>query len=164
MQKPRTTNHYFIVLSEPATLLTPERHPFTTGFARYYDSPDGSTPSEPRIFIRMDPGDLGREVTAIVDTAAPWCILEPKLGTAVKDRNEQLPGRVVLSSRLGRFSGHLHLGTIKLLADQGEDLDVYATIFISPDWPGGNFVGYLGFLDRIRFAFDPRDNIFHFGP
>lgn len=100
----------------------------------------------------------------MVDTGAPWCILEPKLADAVQNQFEELPGQIVLSSRLGRYSGHLHLGSVKLTADQGEDLNVDTTIFISPDWPGGNFVGYLGFLDRIRFAFDPHVNMFHFGP
>ena len=122
------------------------------------------TPPEPRIFIRIEPGSLGLEATAMVDTGAPWCILEPKLAEAVRDQMEELPGQVVLSSRWGRFQGRLHLGTVKLSADVGEDLDVDTTIFVAPDWPGGNFVGYLGFLDRIRFAFDPRSNIFHFGP
>ncbi|MCP4590420.1 MAG: hypothetical protein GY842_06740 [bacterium] len=69
-----------------------------------------------------------------------------------------------MDSRLGRYSGRLYLGAVKLTADKGKELDVDTTLFISPDWPGGNFVGYMGFLDRIRFAFDPRANMFHFGP
>ena len=35
-------------------------------------------------------------------------------------------------------------------------------IFLSPDWPGGNFIGYEGVLDRIRFAVDPHRNRFYF--
>lgn len=152
-------------MTEPVTLFTSGGLPFTTGAARYYDSPSPEvTPSEPRIFIRIVPGDIGIEVTAMVDTGAPWCILESKLAGAVQDRFEALPGEVVLSSRLGRYPGQLHLGTVKLPADRGEDLDVETTIFVAPDWPGGNFVGYLGFLDRFRFGFDPHRNIFHFGP
>ena len=152
-------------MTEPATLLTSGGERFTTGAARYYDSPSPEVaPSEPRIFIRIVPGGLGIEATAMVDTGAPWCILEPKLAGAVRDQLEVLPGEVVLSSRLGRYRGRLHLGTVKLPADRGDDLDVETTIFIAPDWPAGSFVGYLGFLDRIRFAFDPRSNIFFFGP
>ncbi len=152
------------MLTEPATLLTPEGASFATGAARYYDAPVSmvTPPSAPRIFIRFDPG-IGVEATAMVDTGAPWCILEPKLASVVRGHFEELPGEVVLSSRLGRYAGRLYLGTVRLIADHGEDLEVDTTLFISPDWPGGNFVGYLGFLDRIRFAFDPRDNIFHFG-
>ncbi len=151
-------------MTEPTTLLTPEGAPFTTGAARYYDTATpGSTPTEPRIYIRVEPASLGLEALAIVDTAAPWCILEPRLGAAVVDHFEELPGTVTLSSRFGRHEGRLYLGTVKLSADEGEDLEVETTVFISPDWTGGNFVGYLGCLERIRFALEPQANKFYFG-
>ncbi len=151
-------------LTEPSTLFRPGNTPFTTGSARYYDTPTpGSTPAEPRIYIRIDPASLGLEALAMVDTGAPWCILEPRLGAAVRDHLEKLPDPVVLSSRFGRYSGHLYLGTVKLVADEGEDLEVSTTFYISSEWPAGNFVGYLGFLDRICSAFEPRANKFYFG-
>jgi len=151
-------------LTEPATLLTPASAPFTTGAARYYDAPrSGSTPPEPRIYVRIEPASLGFETLAMVDTGAPWCILEPSLGAVVQDHFELLPGDVTLSSRFGRYSGQLYLGTVKLAADEGEDLEVSTTVFISPDWPAGSFVGYMGLLDRIRFAFEPQNNKFYFG-
>jgi len=31
------------------------------------------------------------------------------------------------------------------------------------DWPGPNFIGYEGLLQRIRFAVDPETNLFYFG-
>jgi hypothetical protein len=40
---------------------------------------------------------------------------------------------------------------------------VDATIFVSPDWHGPNFIGYQGLLQRIRFAVDPETNLFYFG-
>ena len=52
---------------------------------------------------------------------------------------------------------------VRLVADEGEDLDIEATMFLSPDWPGGNFIGYEGLLERIRFAVDPETNLFYFG-
>jgi hypothetical protein len=45
----------------------------------------------------------------------------------------------------------------------GEALDLQATVFVSTDWPGGNFLGYQGLLQRIRFAVDPEANLFYFG-
>lgn len=51
-----------------------------------------------------------------------------------------------------------------LRADEGESLRVEATIFLSPDWIGPNFIGYGGLLQRIRFAVDPESNLFYFGP
>jgi len=68
-----------------------------------------------------------------------------------------------MSTRFGLIRGTLHRGPIRLHADEGEPLDVDATVFISPDWQGPNFLGYEGFLQRIRFAVDPETNLFYFG-
>ena len=40
---------------------------------------------------------------------------------------------------------------------------VESTVFVSPEWPEGNFIGYSGLLERIRFAIDPGSNSFVFG-
>lgn len=150
--------------TDAATLLTPDHRPFTSGSAAYYDSTtSGQILAEPRIHIRLEIGDSGVELLALVDTAAPWCILESRLVQAAREQLEELPRDVALSTRLGRFHGRLYLGALKLLPDDGEELLVTTTFFLSQDWPGGNFVGYLGFLDRIRFAVDPQANRFYFG-
>ncbi len=151
--------------SEGATLLTPEQRPFTVGAAPYYDSAEPKLlDTEPRIFIRVEPAHLGIDVLAMVDTGAPWCIFEPRIGSAIKDHLEELPGAYSLSTRLGRFEGKLYRGAVTILAEEGEALDVESTIFLSPDWPQGNFVGYLGFLSRICSGFNPAENKFYFGP
>ena len=82
----------------------------------------------------------------------------------VADQFEELPKKTVMSTRLGRFEGKLYLGTARIVAEAGNTLDVAATFFISPEWPAGNFVAYVGFLDRFRFAADPSVNRFYFGP
>ncbi len=154
-----------ITLSEDATLLTPDGRPFTSGRALYYDSPMlGAPAAQPQIYLRVLPANLGVDVLALPDTGAPWCIFEPAIGRVIEDRLEHLPGTSVLSTRLGRFEGELCIGTLTLLATEGEDLDVEATIFLCPDWPGGNFVGYIGFLARISSALGPGENSFFFGP
>jgi hypothetical protein len=79
------------------------------------------------------------------------------------DHFEPVPDLVSLSTRLGVFHGRLHRGLITLLADTGEPLDVPSTVFVTPDWPGPNFLGYQGLLQRIRFAVDPESNLFYFG-
>ncbi len=98
----------------------------------------------------------------MVDTAAPWCILKPSLGKIVRPHLEELPGEVTLSTRVGRIEGSLFCGPVTLVADEGDTLTIGATFFLSSDWPGGNFVGYQGFLDRLRFAFDTGRNLFYF--
>lgn len=100
----------------------------------------------------------------MVDTAAPWCILEPRIGEAVKDHAEELPGEVSISTRLGQFDGKLYTTSVTVAAEEGEPLEMEMTLFLSPEWPAGNFVGYLGFLERLRFAIDPQENKFFFGP
>ncbi len=150
--------------SDHPTLLTPEALPFTSGVTTYYDTlVPGAAWAEPRIYIRLALDDSGIELLAMVDTGAPWCIIEPHLAEPILDRLEELPKTVTISTRLGRFDGKLHRATVRLMADEGEGLTVDTTFFLSQDWPGGNFVGYLGFLDRIRFAVDPKVNRFYFG-
>ena len=50
-----------------------------------------------------------------------------------------------------------------LVADEGDSVEVDSTVFVSVNGPAGNFIGYTGFLERIRFAIDPQDNAFIFG-
>ncbi len=152
-------------MSENATLLTADSRPFTAGAAPYYDSPKpGDRTAEPRIYVRVEPAFFGMGVLAMVDTGAPWCIFEPSIGQAIQDRLEELPETRVLDTRLGRFEGRLYLGNVTVLAEQGEDLHIETTIFLCSDWPGGNFVGYQGFLDRFCLGLNPHRNIFYFGP
>ena len=45
----------------------------------------------------------------------------------------------VLSTRLGIVNGQLKRTTITIIADDGNSIDVEATVFISADWTAGNF-------------------------
>lgn len=119
--------------------------------------------SEARIYLEVKPGLLEGTVSAIVDTAAPWCIFSPSVGASLQEDFAPVAGGVLLSTRLGTFRGSLYLVPVTLPALRGEALDLQATVFVSPDWPGGNFLGYQGLLQRIRFAIDPETNLFYFG-
>ena len=52
-----------------------------------------------------------------------------------------------------------------MLADEGEDLLVNATIFVPQEgWPAGrNFIGYTGFLERVKLGMDPQEHHIYFG-
>ncbi|HSF39002.1 MAG TPA: hypothetical protein VLT87_04355 [Thermoanaerobaculia bacterium] len=100
---------------------------------------------------------------AVVDTAAPWCIFKPTIGDFLRERLSPVDKNVDLSTRLGVIPGDLYRLPITLPAEEGENLEVEATIFLSPKWRGENFVGYHGLLQRIRFAVDPQSNLFYFG-
>jgi hypothetical protein len=101
----------------------------------------------------------------MVDTGAPWCIFEPRLGKFIRESFDQVSEEEVsLSTRLGTFRGELYRGPLFFEALEGEPLDIEATVFVSPSWPPGeNFIGYQGLLQRIRFAVDPEVNLFYFG-
>ncbi len=70
-----------------------------------------------------------------------------------------------LSSRFGTKDGRLVKVPLTLPADEGESLTLdQATVFVSEDWPKGkNFLGYIGFIESIRMALDPQENMFYFG-
>jgi hypothetical protein len=50
-----------------------------------------------------------------------------------------------------------------LVSHEGDSIEIEATVFVSREWPSGNFIGYAGLLERIRFAIDPASNSFFFG-
>jgi hypothetical protein len=90
--------------------------------------------------------------------------LDPEFGEQIKGFLELLESEVWLDTRLGRIRGGLYRGALTIPAEEGDSLDTQATFFLSSDWHGGNFIGYEGLLQHIRFAVDPRDNAFFFGP
>jgi hypothetical protein len=135
---------------------------FATGASIFADTAPG-TQYEARIFVPVRLGGLDVDVTAMVDTAAPWCVLEGAVGAIFSDRNAILVRRQALSSRLGNYVGDLCRASITLLADEGDSLTVEATVFVCLDWSGPNVIGYNGLLERIRFAVDPSLNTFYFG-
>jgi hypothetical protein len=52
---------------------------------------------------------------------------------------------------------------LKIVADEGDSLELEATFFVSPDWQGGTFLGYSGLIDRLRIGLDCPRNLFYFG-
>jgi hypothetical protein len=102
-------------------------------------------------------------IFATVDTAAPWCIFEPAVAKTLAQDFLLLEPRITLSTRLGLVQGALYRGSITIPTEEADPLDLDATVFLSPDWRGPNFIGYQGLLQRIRFAVDPGENLFYFG-
>jgi hypothetical protein len=131
--------------------------------SRYADRDDKTPTSGPRIFLEVQPGRLEGTMLAMVDTAAPWCIFEPRIGKLIRESFDRVSEDVSLSTRLGTFIGRLYRGPLLVPVLEGESLDVEMTVFVSPDWQGPSFIGYEGLLQRIRFAVDPETNLFYFG-
>lgn len=140
---------------------------FTSGSAGYFDQIPGAADSpDARIYVKIEPRGLGAPILAMLDTGAPWCILDPEIAEALGVSTEE-PGEELLRTKNGRVKGRLECIFITLLADQGESLELNATVFLpnrDEGWKGPAFIGYAGLLQRIRFAVDPSTNSFYFGP
>lgn len=139
---------------------------FATGAAHYEDFYSNEEHAA-RIVLTVT---VARQTTvqAIVDTGATWCIFAPDMVQDSAPVNHALG--VTLLVRGISYTGKLVRMKIGLRAERGgDDLDVDATVFVpklppGAAWPHPNFIGLDGFLNRVRFAVDPSDGIFYFGP
>lgn len=136
--------------------------PFSTGKSTFLDRADSSPEPTAKIWVRIAPDSLGGEILAQLDTGAAWSILEREVAESLSLLNGQGP-HAKLHTRYGPIDGRLERTRIDIIAEQGDSLSIDATVFISPQWPGGSFLGFGGLLERVRFAIDPTDNSFHFG-
>ena len=135
---------------------------FTTGRAKYLDQGSQADEGSAKVFVRIEPQGLGGPLLAQLDTGAPWSVLNAELAEALGllgGDGEQ----VTINTRDGAFDGRLEEAILTILAEDGQSIAVDATVFVSHEWRGQTFLGYMGLLERIRFALDPHVNDFHFG-
>jgi hypothetical protein len=126
------------------------------------DSPPGSPERTSKIFVKIQAESIDGVVFAQLDTGAVWSILDAEIAEILS----LLGGEgepVTMSTRLCEVNGRLERTSLAIVADEGESISVEATVFVSPDWHAGNFLGYGGLLERVRFALDASDNSFYFG-
>jgi hypothetical protein len=104
-------------------------------------------------------------VFALLDTAADWCVLPPAVATELGFDLNPDPAYPPYSTRHGLLFGRQERMPIILLSQAGTPLEIEATWFISPDWPGPVVLGWKGCLERLRFALDPTPGAvrFYFG-
>ena len=149
-------------------LLFQDGRPFSIGQAEYQYRPVRSTSDSNRILVQVV--IEGISTLAVVDTGAPYVICAPDIARSLGLSPEGALGDVSLRHGGARIRGHLHRLKLEILADQGENLTVQATAFIpDPDaeetWgEPPSFLGLMGCLERMRFAVDPLDDTFYFGP
>jgi len=135
---------------------------FTTGRSTYSDRAPGSAEPTAKIFVKVGVEAIPGPLLAQLDTGAAWSMFDAEIAEAMEllgGDGELTP----ISTRLGPVVGRLERTDLELLADDGDSLTIQATVWVSPDWRGGNFLGYSGLLQNIRLALDPSDNSFHFG-
>jgi hypothetical protein len=138
----------------------------STVYEDYYPGDEGQN----RIVLNVAPeGQKGADVKMIIDTGAPWCILNPRLLEEWDLISEAPPSPTTKLNIRGEIRwGSLMRANLTLEATSGEDLTVEATFFVpflelDEVWNYPNFLGLGGFLDRIRYAVDASENAFYFG-
>jgi hypothetical protein len=129
----------------------------------YLDSYEQGTDNRIWIGVKFD---TLPKTFAIVDTGAPWCVLNQEqayvLDPEYKSRALQPKSLTVRGFKL---DGVLIRLPITLCAEIGHDVTIEGTVFVPDDELDiPNFIGLDGFLCRIRFAIDPENNDFYFGP
>ncbi|MEM7530653.1 MAG: hypothetical protein AAF639_00635 [Chloroflexota bacterium] len=139
---------------------------FLQGVTTYHDHYRND--SLTRVVLEVYIADSSEELSVIVDTGAPWCIINPLEIKEIASQVTRLYRPAPLSIRGMIYPGWLYRVPIMIPAMEGEPLIVDATVFV-PDlrldeiWPHPNFIGLEGFLNRIYFAIDPTQNLFYFG-
>lgn len=137
---------------------------FALGRSWFEDALPTVSAETAKVYVRVRFRGSDRHFLAQLDTGAAWSVLDP--ATAELIGATGLKGEITsISTRLGTFQGTLVRMPLTFLADEGDSLELEGTFFLCPDWPAGRiFLGYGGLLDRIRFAADPPNNHFYFGP
>ncbi len=133
------------------------------GASSFVDARPDLRETEPRIYVKFFPAGAEAAYLGLLDTGGHYCILAQDIASSIEDDlTESIGHRVIRTSR-GLIRGDLHTHSITLIGEIGESLDVEVIVFISPDWQGPNILGYLGVLDRVQFAIQPRTNRIFFG-
>jgi len=145
-------------------LRRPDGSAFAPSRARYLDAlPSRTTRRDAKVYVRIAVGEPSLTTTAMLDTGSTYSVLDADFAEELGAFQDDAPA-VDLATRHGLLRGNLVRRRVWLLAEEGESLEVDATFWVSPAWRYGHFLGYAGFLQRIRFAIDPEVNEFHFGP
>lgn len=143
-------------------MLTLNGETFASGRVKFLDQTPAENPATPKIYVPIRPADLGATLLALLDTGSAWSILQAdvaaEIGLFDRDGNP-----MTMKTRLGEYRGKLVRTVITLLAEEGQSLEVDATVFVSTEWTAGNFIGYAGLLERVHIALEPERNNFYFG-
>jgi len=145
-------------------LFTADGSPFTTGRAAYYDFDPERPRRQSAIYLPVVlPFAQSISVYALADTGSPFCIFDSTLMAAAGiDFADGEP--ITLSTRVGRIGGRIQRLPLIIAAEEGDSLLVDASLFVTEDWHQGHFLGYGGFLERLRWAINPVSNSCYFGP
>ena len=92
-------------------LKTSDGADFATGRARFLDEDANALEGTAKIFVKIEPSNLGFPVLAQLDTGCPWSILKPEIAEAMKLMDEEGQSES-LSTRFGNVDGQLNGQTL----------------------------------------------------
>lgn len=151
-------------MTEPGGILLRSGEPFATGACRYFDAYPDREERLARIYVQYQPEGVPFELLALLDTGAHYCLLNEDAARLTRRHLTTPLGEIAVRTAHGPVRGDLYAHRIRLIAEEGEPLDIESTLFLPPAWHGPSILGYTGSLDRMRFAVDPEINHFYFGP
>ena len=146
-------------------MLQLEQERFSTGRAPFQDHDPGEKEKKTaRVYVEVAIQGIEESFWALVDTGAPWSIVDREIAEAAGLLGAE-GYTISISHRGGTTSGKLVPATMILVAEEGDSLTVEATVFVPKESlpPPANFIGYSGFLERIRLGLDPQYNQLYFG-
>jgi hypothetical protein len=134
-----------------------------TGCVRFYADHQAG-PHRLVVAVECVVGSLDFLTYALLDSAGDWCVMSRDLAVVLGFDLTPTPGAAPLHSRFGVTFGRMERETVRFVADEGDDLEVDASWFVSADWDGPTVIGWKGCLERMCFACDPRQdrNTFYF--
>lgn len=140
---------------------------FSTGMGYYNDNPDSGSEVSARIVIQVQIAK--KKTTAILDTAAPYVICSPDIAKEAElDPSDSFEDYETIVRGI-KLKGGLLRAPIQFIAAEGNSLSIEAVIFVpdsekAPIFNFPSFIGLTGCLEWIRFAVDPSNETFYFGP
>ena len=144
-------------------MLTVDWEQFISGVSSYYEEDLSLDSNQTSVHVNIElHGNMPIATLARLDPATPWVVLNAELNSQLGLRPSST--QIELRTVAGLMKGSLERFPITLAAEEGNALEIEATLFVCNDWRRGNFLGYSGFLQRIRFALDPLRRKFYFGP
>src|SRR5207237_4041542 len=108
---------------------------FTIGRATFADTAPWATEATAKIYVKITPENLGVVLLALVDTGAPWSLLDAEVAESLNLLNGDGEPKTIKTWR-GDIHGRLERINVRLHADEGDSLDLEATVLISPGWRG----------------------------
>ena len=141
--------------------------PFAYGACSYDYRPIAENNASMRIFVPVRVEDI--QVEALIDTGGVYFICTPEVADLLELHPDASLGTDRLLIRGVSVPGHLHRVTLQFIAEEGESSDIEITAFVPEQdahriWDIPAFLGMQGCLERIRFAIDPGQEQFYFGP